>query len=157
MKINISGKEYSFVPNAIECEETRESYFSLVQKVFGLDFRPWYRSGYCGDCFVPCALYHNNTAVASVAVALNDFKWRDNPRKYAQLSTVTTDPEYRLQGLSRWLTKTVLNHWQEKCNCVYLYANDSVLDFYPKFGYETFVIFDDFPPGHKRYGYRKYL
>lgn len=30
-------------------------------------------------------------------------------------------------------------------------------DFYPKFGYETFVIFDDFPPGHKRYGYRKYL
>ena len=30
-------------------------------------------------------------------------------------------------------------------------------DFYPKLGYENFVIFDNFPPGFQKYGYRKCL
>jgi GNAT superfamily N-acetyltransferase len=30
-------------------------------------------------------------------------------------------------------------------------------DFYRKLGYEQFAAFDDFPPGHKRFGFRKYL
>lgn len=29
----------------------------------------------------------------------------------------------------------VLNEWKNKCDMIYLFANDSVLDFYPKFGF----------------------
>jgi GNAT superfamily N-acetyltransferase len=29
--------------------------------------------------------------------------------------------------------------------------------FYSKLGYENYVVFNDFPPGHKRLGFRKYL
>ncbi|MGL5675443.1 MAG: hypothetical protein ACRDDX_03435, partial [Cellulosilyticaceae bacterium] len=28
------------------------------------------------------------------------------------------------------------DEWQDKCDGIYLYANDTVLDFYPKFGFE---------------------
>lgn len=46
-----------------------------------------------------------------------------------------TDKEYRKQGLSNFLMEEVLNEWKNKCDMIYLFANDSVLDFYPKFGF----------------------
>jgi len=133
--ISINGIEYSFVSNAIREEKSRESYFSLVHEVFGLDFKPWYQSGFCDNCFVPYTLYFGNTAVSSVGIVINDFKWRNDTKRYIQISTVATNSKYRKQGLSRWLTETVLKEWQEKCDAIYLYANDSVVSFYPKFGF----------------------
>lgn len=47
-----------------------------------------------------------------------------------------TDKEYRGMGLSRWLIEKTLEDWKDKCDAVYLFANDSVLNFYPKFGIE---------------------
>jgi len=49
VNVSVNGKEYSFVSNAMEKEESRESYFSLIHKVFGLEFRSWYKSGFCGN------------------------------------------------------------------------------------------------------------
>ena len=46
-----------------------------------------------------------------------------------------TDPAYRGQGLSRTLLEEVLKDWAEYCDCLYLFANSSVLGFYPKFGF----------------------
>lgn len=46
-----------------------------------------------------------------------------------------TDCEYRNKGISRKLMDKVLQDWKDKCDAIYLYANDSVLDFYPKFGF----------------------
>lgn len=46
-----------------------------------------------------------------------------------------TDEQYRNQGLSRVLMDTVIEEWENKCDMFYLFANDSVLDFYPKFGF----------------------
>jgi len=31
--------------------------------------------------------------------------------------------------------ETVLEEWKGNCDCIYLYANDSVVNFYPKFGF----------------------
>ena len=45
------------------------------------------------------------------------------------------DKEYRNQGLSRFLMEQVLEEWRESCDLIYLFANDSVLNFYPKFGF----------------------
>jgi len=45
------------------------------------------------------------------------------------------DSDFRKQGLNRWLIEKALNEWKEKCDGIYLYANDSVVDFYPKFGF----------------------
>jgi len=135
VNVSINGKEYNFISNAIRGKESRESYFSFIHKIFGLDFKPWYQSGFCDNCFIPYTLFVDNIAVSSVGIVINDFKWHNEPRKYAQISTVATDPDFRGQGLSRWLMEMVLEEWKDKCDCVYLYANDSVVDFYPKFGF----------------------
>lgn len=46
-----------------------------------------------------------------------------------------TAPAYRNRGLSRRLMEAVLSDWRTQCDGIYLYANDTVLDFYPKFGF----------------------
>lgn len=47
-----------------------------------------------------------------------------------------TDPDYRGRGLSCWLIDRVLEDFEQQVDFVFLYANDSVLDFYPKFGFK---------------------
>jgi len=103
--------------------------------VFGLDFLPWYMSGHCGGKFVPYTLYDGGLAVSSAGAVTSDFVWRGSQKKYIQLSTVATLPEYRGRGLSRWLMEKILSDKKDRCDCVYLYANDSVKNFYPKFGF----------------------
>jgi GNAT superfamily N-acetyltransferase len=135
MDVSIKGKKCTFVPNAIKDERYRSGYFTLIHKVFGLDFLPWYASGYAGDAFIPYALFVGDVAVAGVGIALNNFRWHGSPKKYVQISTVATDLDYRRQGLCKWLMERALAEWHGKCDCIYLYANDSVVDFYPGFGF----------------------
>lgn len=47
-----------------------------------------------------------------------------------------TDNEFQNKGLSRVLMEKILDEWNGKCDLIYLFANDSVLDFYPKFGFK---------------------
>jgi len=136
MECVIGGKTFRYAENAIQNDIDRDSYFELTKKVFGLDFYPWYRSGFCGNSFVPHTLYHNDIAVASVGVMVSEFKWKNCIKTYVQISTVITDPEYRSVNLSRWLMELVLKEWKCKSDLIYLYANDSVVDFYPKFGFD---------------------
>ena len=46
-----------------------------------------------------------------------------------------TDPEYRGRGLARILISEILKDWRDRCDAMFLFANDSVLDFYPRFGF----------------------
>ena len=135
LNILINRKEYQYISNSIKNEEFRESYFNLAHKVFGVNFRPWYQSGFCSESFIPYTLYTNGIAVSSVGVVLNNFKWGGKLKRYAQISTVMTESSHRMQGLGRWLLETVIEEWKKKCDAVYLYANDSVVDFYPMFGF----------------------
>ncbi|MCL2377206.1 MAG: GNAT family N-acetyltransferase [Defluviitaleaceae bacterium] len=135
MQVTINGSVYDFVKSPIRDNLYREGYFNLIEKVFGLSFVPWYESGFCGDSFIPYTLFSDGAAVASVGVVINNFNFNGAPKRYIQISTVATDNEYRKQGLSRWLAETVLKEWKDSCDCIYLYANDSVAKFYPKFGF----------------------
>lgn len=47
---------------------------------------------------------------------------------------MTAEP-YRKQGLIREIMQEIDKDYGEKADGFYLFANDSVLDFYPKFGY----------------------
>lgn len=136
IKCAIGEKEYYYIKNAIHSDKTRDSYFNLAKKVFGLDFHPWYDSGFYTGSFIPYTLFDGDLAIASVGVAISNFKWNNSILKYAQLSTVMTEPGYRGRGLSKWLIDLVLDEWDHKSDCIYLYANDSVLNFYPRFGFE---------------------
>lgn len=118
-----------------ETPEIREGFFRLAERVFGLSFREWHAAGFWSERYLPYALGIQGRVVANVSVNTLDFCWQDAPRRYIQLGTVMTDPEYRGQGLARRLMQAVLADWAERCDALYLFANDSVLDFYPKFGF----------------------
>lgn len=52
-----------------------------------------------------------------------------------QIGTVMTDEKYRNRGLSRQLMEKVLSDYKD-IEIMYLFANETVLDFYPKFGFK---------------------
>ncbi|HBM4489988.1 TPA: GNAT family N-acetyltransferase, partial [Listeria monocytogenes] len=49
---------------------------------------------------------------------------------------VMTHPNYRGQGLAKNLLNHVIAKYEDQYDFLYLFANDTVLDFYPKFGFE---------------------
>ena len=46
-----------------------------------------------------------------------------------------TDPDYRGKGYARILMKKIMQEYEGRTDGMFLYANDSVLAFYPKFGF----------------------
>lgn len=135
----MKDKKYCFIDNVLQNEANRNSYFQLAKKMFGIKFDEWYQSGYWSGSFIPYVLMDGDKVVSSVSVCINDMKWANQTKRYLQLSTVMTDAEYRNKGLNRWLIEVVLKEWKDKCDAIYLYANDSVVNFYPKFGFEEFT------------------
>jgi hypothetical protein len=46
-------------------------------------------------------------------------------------------PSFRNQGLSRLLMGKIMEKWGDSCDLLYLFANNSVRGFYPKFGFSA--------------------
>lgn len=118
-----------------EDAQLRNSFNQLAVQTFGISFESWYQNGWWTDRYLPYVLTEHNRVVANVSVNRIDTVWKGKERRYIQLGTVMTAPEYRKQGLSKWLMEEVLRDWKGKSDAVYLYANNAVLDFYPKFGF----------------------
>ncbi|MDA2704882.1 GNAT family N-acetyltransferase [Bacillus cereus] len=47
-----------------------------------------------------------------------------------------THPDYRHQGLATKLMNHIIKKYEKDYDFIYLFANDTVLEFYPKFGFE---------------------
>lgn len=122
-----------------ESAALRQSFFSLAQSTFEIDFSPWHAKGFWGERYLPYALAEEDRIVSNISVNVLDVLYDGAPRRYVQLGTVMSDPAFRGRGLSRRLMEKVLADWRGNCDMIYLYANDTVLDFYPKFGFERFI------------------
>ncbi len=131
----IDGIEYVYNTEVKENTNIRLSFDELSKKTFGLSFEKWYQDGYWQDKYIPHVLIHNDKVVANVSVNIIDTKISGQLKRYIQIGTVMTDCDYKNKGLSRKLMDKILQDWKDKCDAIYLYANDSVLDFYPKFGF----------------------
>ena len=138
MKSLIDGIDFKYINNALRDEAVRTSYFQLVQQIYGLDFEKWFQSGHWDNRFIPYIIMHKEKVISSVAVCINDIVWMNQRKRYLQISTVMTLPEYRNKGFNRFLMDAVISEWNDKCDSIYLLANDSVVNFYPKFDFEKF-------------------
>jgi len=67
-----------------------------------------------------------------------DMEYKGTVLHLIQIGTVMTDPEYRNQGLSRKLLETIFEEYDSKVDGYFLFANDTVLEFYPKFGFTKY-------------------
>lgn len=157
MNCNINKNEYTFTTNIKENDKIRNSFNLLAQNTFGLSFESWYQNGYWRDDYIPYSLLKDDKVVANVSVNIIKTRWKDNKRIYIQLGTVMTDKEYRNKGLSSWLLRRVLENWIDKCDTIYLFANDGVLDFYPKFGFEKAQEYQYYKSVNKKDGIVKKL
>lgn len=134
-------QEYCIVKAYREDTDLRRSFNRLAGEIFGLDFEDWYQGGYWGDGYIPYSVVIGGEVAANVSVNRMVFESAPNPGAkperlhLIQLGTVMTKPEYRNQGMIRALMQEIEKDYGEKTDGFYLFANDQVLDFYPRFGF----------------------
>ena len=131
----INGRKYGFAKNYRENEKLRKEYNKLTRRTYGFDFETWYQDGYWREGHIPYTLFDSECAVSNVSVNKIKFSVLGEEKNYIQLGTVMTDEAHKNQGLNSYLIKRVIDETEAECELIYLFANKSVLDFYPKFGF----------------------
>lgn len=129
------NQHYDFVADYKENNILRGSFNKLAVNTFGIQFEDWYKLGYWTKKYIPYSMKADDKIVSNVSVNLVEFNQRGSRKKYIQLGTVMTDKDYRGLGLNGYLLKKVIEDYKDKCDGIYLFANDSVLDYYPQFGF----------------------
>ncbi|MDW3196552.1 MAG: GNAT family N-acetyltransferase [Cytophagales bacterium] len=136
-KLVIKDNSYHFIKDFKHDEVLRKSFNSMTETHFGFSLEDWYQSGYWGDYYVPYALIDGKEVVSNVSINRLEFVINGQAKLGIQIGTVMTDEAYRKRGLNKYLLLRVLEDWKGQADFIYLFANDSVLDFYPKFGFES--------------------
>lgn len=116
-------------------EALRRSFNELAGETFGLDFEDWYQNGFWGGCYIPYSIVMDGKVVANVSVNRTDMLWNGRRRHLIQLGTVMTRASHRNQGLICRLMEEIERDFRAEAEGFYLFANDSVLNFYPRFGF----------------------
>jgi predicted acetyltransferase len=117
-------------------EFLRNSFNELANDTFGINFEDWYKNGYWTDKYNPYSIVIDNKVVANVSVNKMEFISNGKSEKYLQLGTVMTDKKYRKMGFIKTIMLEIDKDYYDTVDGIYLFANDSVLEFYPKFGYK---------------------
>jgi len=134
-KIKIGTEEYLFIKEYQEIEEYRHSLNQLTNETFCFDFEGWYEQGFWTDRYRPYSLLHNNRVVANVSVNPLDFTMEEKTYHTLQIGTVMTASDYRKRGLSKALFDIIMEEYEGQYDLMYLYANATVREFYPRFGF----------------------
>ena len=127
------------VKNIRDYEMLRKSFNELAIETFDLDFEDWYQNGFWRDKYIPYSMVIDGKVVANVSVNRTDMLWNGRRKRLIQLGTVMTKESYRNRGLICALMEEIEKDFEAKTDGIYLFANDSVLDFYPKFGFRKAV------------------
>lgn len=136
-KINIGDRNYTLAIGYHDDEVLRNEFNRLTQEVWKFDFENYYQLGLWDDSCIIYSLFDKKRIVSHITVTLFDSEVRGKKKKILQFGTVMTDPEYRNRGLSRFLMERVIADFGEETDGMLLFANKSVLDFYPKFGFQA--------------------
>jgi len=131
-------EQFKVISNYMENDKYRKRFNELAIKTFSINFDEWYKEGYLGEEYINYSFLCENKVVANVSVNKFNIICNGKLKKAIQLGTVMTDENYRNKGLIRKLMDKVLKEY-EYYDLIYLFANDSVLDFYPKFGFKRVI------------------
>lgn len=106
----------------------------LIRSVFTrADFARWIERGCWDDAYRAFVLYDGDTPVANVSRTRMRLLLDGEERRGWQLGAVCTRPEFRGRGLGRRLMEAALGDCGD--DPLLLFANPTVLDFYPRFGF----------------------
>lgn len=119
--------------------ELRDSFNRLAHRTFGIDFEAWYSQGFWDDRYDAYSFVDGSEVVSNVSVSKLDWVWGGKRLRALHIGTVMTDEAYRGRGLCRRLLEHVLDKYDGQFDVIYLFANETVLDFYPKFGFKPLM------------------
>lgn len=127
--------EFEIVKNYRENETLRHSFEKLAQETFGIDFESWYQNGFWTNRYNPYSVLLDGEIVANVSVNQMKMRLAEKEYHFIQLGTVMTYEKHRNKGYIRRIMEEIEKDYAE-VDGFYLFGNDSVLDFYPKFGFK---------------------
>jgi predicted N-acetyltransferase YhbS len=117
----------------------RLSFNRLSNLIFGIDFIQWYENGFWNDNYICYSYIDGQEVVANISVYKMDLIVNGKRRKALQICAVMTNPGYQKMGLSKNLMNTILEKYEKEFDVIFLLGNKSVLNFYPKFGFEPLL------------------
>jgi GNAT superfamily N-acetyltransferase len=128
--------KYQLISDYKQIQKYRESFNELAKKVFKLDFKEWYDRGCWNDNYICYSYLDGDQVIANASI--NKMIITSNGKEYKalQIGTLMTHPDYRYQGLAGKLMNHIIDKYEKEYDFIYLFANGTVLDFYPKFGFE---------------------
>jgi GNAT superfamily N-acetyltransferase len=116
-----------------------QAFIDYVPKVFSrASFRRWYELGGWDEDYFAFSMVDGETIVASASLQRMKIVLRGEWITGWQLGAVGVVPEWRGRGLQRQIIPRLLDATGAQ-DIVFLFANDSVLDFYPLFGFKRIV------------------
>lgn len=122
----------------------RDSFNALAEATFGLDFEGWYQNGFWKENYDPHSIVIDGEVVSNVSVNRTDLMIGGKRYRVLQLGTVMTAEEHRGKGYGREIMAYIEKEYAD-VDGIYLFANDTVVDYYPRFGFRPAV----------EYAYRK--
>lgn len=127
---------YQLISDYKDNELYRKTFNDLAESTFDINFEEWYKQGFWNDKYVCYSYLDKNKVIANVSINKMDLIYQGNDYRALQIGTVMTHLDYRNQGLAQELINHVISKYEQDYDFFYLFANDTVLDFYPKFGFE---------------------
>lgn len=115
-------------------EVLRKSMSKLSKQTFGLDFERLYDLGYWDEAFGCYGIVVDGEIVSNISFHQLDIVKDGKVYQGLQLGTVMTAESYRGKGYAGILMEAVLKDFEDK-QVIYLFANASVMAFYPKYGF----------------------
>lgn len=139
MAIILNDPDLEQVEHYRDDSHLRGELNALTEQTYGFDFEAWYVAGFWEDNYQPCSLVRQGRMLANVSVSPLAFIHEGQYLHCAQIGTAMTRPEARGRGYSRHLMECLVQRWATPCDLLFLFANGTVLDFYPKFGFRRVV------------------
>ncbi len=137
-------ERYTLIKAYQKNDHLRESFNDLAKRTFSLDFEDWYQNAYWQDNYIPYSIVDEDRIVANVSISPMKFLHNKQVFHLIELGTVMTDEAYKNKGLIRQLMGEIERDYENKVDGYFLFANKSVLDFYPKFGYKKMKEYEYF-------------
>jgi GNAT superfamily N-acetyltransferase len=114
--------------------DAKASFERYAKEIFGLDFSRWKARGLWDHQYKPFSAFAGGECVASICVYPSEMRVDGVRKKGAQLLTVGTLPEYRLQGIQKEIWKRAHAWIKQEYDFVFLFTDESAAGLYEKLG-----------------------
>ena len=115
-------------------DEYKAQLNSLTTEVFGFSFERWHRRKVWNADYTCYSIIENGVMVANICAYRMDILIGGREQEFIQLGTVAARKARRGEGLSRKIMEFILDRHPH--TPFFLCANSTVLDFYPRFGFQ---------------------